>query len=370
MKKTKIIVPAMGLLLLGTAASVTGTVAWFSMNNSVNVTGMNVRTTVGSNILISATNSESAYTSGLNQAVSGILEPVSTINGVNYFYHLTSKNVAGDGHVTDTAFVAYAEGDTFDANYGFTIADTTECYGYKDYSFYIKATNGAADTRSLVMSKCNITYKGGAVGGKAWRVAVFGVSTTSGTNVADNTAAVAGNLKSILKLSTAAYFNDEAVSAVDAFDAPVNLGSHADIGTIASAQTGYFKVIVRLWLEGNDTNCNNDTYARLSGDFQLDLSFGLDDADSGVAVLGSTGNAAATGDDTTTAAVTLSTGAIANGEIAASYQWYNDADNSVIAGETNSSYTNDGAAKAVYCMVTTSRGNVYRTNTVSLTAGA
>ena len=42
MKKTKIIIPALGMLLLSTAASVTGTVAWFSANNSVSATGMTV----------------------------------------------------------------------------------------------------------------------------------------------------------------------------------------------------------------------------------------------------------------------------------------------------------------------------------------
>lgn len=42
MKKTKIIIPALAMLLLGTAASVTGTVAWFSMNDTVTATGMKV----------------------------------------------------------------------------------------------------------------------------------------------------------------------------------------------------------------------------------------------------------------------------------------------------------------------------------------
>ena len=42
MKKTKIIIPALGLLLLSTAASVSGTVAWFAMNASVTATGMQI----------------------------------------------------------------------------------------------------------------------------------------------------------------------------------------------------------------------------------------------------------------------------------------------------------------------------------------
>lgn len=42
MKKTKVIIPALGLLLLSTAASVSGTVAWFAMNASVTATGMQI----------------------------------------------------------------------------------------------------------------------------------------------------------------------------------------------------------------------------------------------------------------------------------------------------------------------------------------
>ena len=43
MKKTKVIIPALGILLLSTAASVTGTVAWFTAANEVDVSGMNFK---------------------------------------------------------------------------------------------------------------------------------------------------------------------------------------------------------------------------------------------------------------------------------------------------------------------------------------
>lgn len=43
MKKSKIIVPALGILVLSTAAAVTGTVAWFTSNTLVNVSGMQLK---------------------------------------------------------------------------------------------------------------------------------------------------------------------------------------------------------------------------------------------------------------------------------------------------------------------------------------
>ena len=52
MKKTKVIIPALGILLLSTAASVTGTVAWFSTNKVVTATGMTVTAKSDSSFLL------------------------------------------------------------------------------------------------------------------------------------------------------------------------------------------------------------------------------------------------------------------------------------------------------------------------------
>ena len=52
MKKTKVIIPALGILLLSTAASVTGTVAWFTTNNSVTASTMTIKANVTGNLFI------------------------------------------------------------------------------------------------------------------------------------------------------------------------------------------------------------------------------------------------------------------------------------------------------------------------------
>ena len=62
MKKTKIIIPALGVLLLSTAASVTGTVAWFSMNKTVTATGMSVTAKSDSSFLLIGKGSEDLST--------------------------------------------------------------------------------------------------------------------------------------------------------------------------------------------------------------------------------------------------------------------------------------------------------------------
>ena len=53
MKKTKILVPALAILALGMAASVTGTVAWFSTNTVVYADGISLQSQAADSLLIS-----------------------------------------------------------------------------------------------------------------------------------------------------------------------------------------------------------------------------------------------------------------------------------------------------------------------------
>ena len=304
MKKSKIIVPALGILVLSTAASITGTVAWFSVNNSVTVDGMEVTTKVAGNLLIAETNAEANFGSALHQGRTGILEPTSTVNGVNYFYSTDAKADGSKEHTTsEDPYIAYTESTSlanegagksnYDAAFveaytkitSASVTTSNVVYGYIDYSFYLKATNTAVEDYEIRMTKCNLLYDGAPLGtnDKAWRVAVFSKASSAGATTSDEVAA--GNEKSILKLSDAAYFDNTAVSSTTAKAAPTNLGEDVVVTeNITTNQTVYTKVTVRLWLEGEDTKCNNETYASLTVAWTLDLEFKLvDESDSDAA---------------------------------------------------------------------------------------
>ncbi len=79
------------------------------MNTQITATGMSVTTKVTSSLLISETTTEADFTTTINQAREGILEPVSTTNGTSFFYHATATNVAASGKQSDNVFVAYSE---------------------------------------------------------------------------------------------------------------------------------------------------------------------------------------------------------------------------------------------------------------------
>ena len=284
MKKSKIIVPALGILVLSTAASITGTVAWFSVNNSVSVDGMAVTTQVSGNLQIAKVNLEANYGSKATMGTTAtLLEPTSTVNGLNYFYTTDAKAdgskehaTTGEGAIAYKAYTNSTEGNTtFNTDY-----KTTGAVGYIDYAFYLKAVNPSdSETDEIRMTKCNLLYNGHTITEKAWRVAVFSQTATKAT---EQTAALAsGNLKTILTPASAAYFNNTAVSSTTAKAAVDSKIDDAAIvlTSIDNSAAFYCKVTIRVWLEGEDTTCNNETYAKLTENWTLDLDFQLVNSD-------------------------------------------------------------------------------------------
>lgn len=309
------------------------------MSKEVQVTGMQMRTTVGSNLLISTTNLDADYTSQtLSQTRKALLEPASTINGATGTYYYT-VNAKANGDAVVDAYDLYAEdaatavqnatagkanydidfnsayklgasGVFTASNIAMTDSVNGAAYGYIDYTFYLKATsNGTAETtaQQLRMTKCDLDYNSGAldndgtagkVGGpdRAWRVAVFAsdiTGTAAGTGrVATDVAATASNQKGLLSVSGAAY-QTTAESVNQAVSGPTGLGNVVNNGStgvvLGEINTNnaikYYKVTVRLWLEGEDTTCTSETYAALTSDYNLDLAFELTDGSNDTAAV-------------------------------------------------------------------------------------
>jgi hypothetical protein len=380
-KSLRKLIPAFVMMVVTMALLGTSTFAWFSMNNKVTVTGMEVSTKIGNNLQIAgdelsstAKKADNLFVNGLDQPVTGLLEPVSTVNGTAFFYTSTA-NVASDGDTIANTFVAYAAGDDFDGNYGLNNTNSSaDALGYVDYVFQLKASNTGDASADVKMTKVNLLYNGEAAAAneiKAYRVAIFVEDITAGTATAG-----VGTLKTILRQSGAQYWGaakdnaDQAVSAVDTISAvDTKIDDAATLDTVAASTTKYYKVVVRMWLEGEDKTCNNDTYLELNGKWTLDLAIELGGGNEAATNITTAAAAVATA-STATSTVTLSdttTGNIANGEKAVSFQWKNAADGANATGTSNQYTYTATATGDYYCLVTTARGNVYRTNAVTLT---
>jgi len=319
----KKMVPALGMLMVSASMLATSTYAWFTMNDTVTVTGMELKTKVSGNLLICDDNMENSYSTALSQSVKGILEPVSSVTGQtdSFFYTVAAK---ANGDAIEDKYVDYdvtglgaataaTWGNKFSEDYnvstekaGTMIQGETLAKGYVDYVFFLKATSDSAN-QSIYMTDCNLLYNNAAIDDaakaavdkdNAWRVAVFvsPIDAAIGGKGTSDTAAAAGTLdpaastaKNILTRTGAA--NQESTYAVSATNqAPSEAAVYnswandGKLATIATAgNTAYYKVTVRVWLEGEDTSCKSSTYALLTNQYQLAAEFKLADTATPVA---------------------------------------------------------------------------------------
>ena len=377
MKAFKKLIPAIAMLLVSAVLLGTSTFAWFSMNTKVTVTGMSVTTKVNSNLLISADTTESHFTTAITQDRSALIEPASTIDGAAFWY--TTDALANGAKAGAASWVAYSEGtaltnaDTyavksnydaaFNTAYGIGTANPNPlsaagqtAYAYVDYTFYVKATS-VQDSQKLSLTLCRLLYNNQPVTDRAWRVAIFSTTGEATAAAADGETAT---LKTILSPTGATYqTSGQAVNAATTTAAVTNLNTAATLdGTVNANDVKYYKIIARLFLEGEDTTCTNATYASLTNAWTLDLAIELG------AATGTTHVAVSKAEVTNAANVASVT--VNTGEDISAYSWKKASDNTELV--TTATYTNStGSALDVYCEVTTG-GGVYRSNTITVPA--
>jgi len=313
MKKSKMkrrLASAVAMLLVSTMMLGTATYAWFTMNKTVTVTGMEVRTKVGSNLLVShdtsiagtTKNADNTFTTTDTTAVKAWLEPVSTNNAAatNFWYTLNAAangakisgdyldyDVAGLGNATNTTNFA----NKFSEDYGVLKSEVTSfgatttpqgaAVGYVDYVFQLKATNTEDAAANINLTQLDLTYNKDDTanvarnGELAFRAAIFVEAENTGKTAYENAGGT--TLNSIYKPSAAAYFTANAgVSGANATTAVSNLVTTATpLASVAAGDTNYYKVVVRLWIEGEDTTCTSETFANLTDTWSLDLELQL-----------------------------------------------------------------------------------------------
>lgn len=368
----KKLIPAIVLLLISAMIMATASYAWFSMNNKVTVSGMAVTTRVNSNLFVAQTTlsattpvSESEFAAYLNYTTAAtLLEPASTINGKTFYYADAANNVKADGSIRNATYVEYDEADTT----AFVEANgVSGSVAFKDFVLELKAVNSLGTAANLRLTKLDLVYNGLPTSEKAFRAAVFleKYNNTSYTAVSTATLPAATSI-----FSPSGAVNFTAGSAVNSTN---NVGTvltpNAGVATtVAANATEYYKVVIRIWLEGEDKTCRNDTFAALTNDWVLDLAFELGTETAAANILGTSGVAATASGKVGT--VTLTDGKLSNNEVPATYQWYNAATKVAIDAATTNTYTltgDPGTSAVVYCKITTTKGNVYYTAGMTLT---
>jgi len=285
MKKTKILVPALAVLALGMAASVTGTVAWFAANNVVNANGMKIQSSTPSSLAIGkqitagvgigdATVIDyetAADTNIMNpashfhgvEATNGALYTVANGNDINPATGLAMPYVASNGlgvDAHDNNNTATEEADGFR---DITYADATLLgHNYVDYVCYLASVGqgitigtGGYLRASINWSTPNQTTNAATV--DFWvnagaSTTESGLGTYMGTLNAAGVLASAGHAGAPKASYTATTTEGEDVSYVTLMEPtgviPVNTGNAA------------VRVTMRVYLDGALLETKDKTY--------------------------------------------------------------------------------------------------------------
>lgn len=285
------------MLALSASMLASSTYAWFTINKEVELTNINLQVKTSSNLLISETNQDdSTFHTKLTESKYALLEPTSTIDGITYFYTLDG---AADGHKyhgpdEDNPYEVYNENktltvedtyadkikfdETFNEAYGISTANPTSttafktAYGYVDYTFYLKAISTAA-SQKLVINKCNLLYEGEPVEEKAWRVAVFYQETEAGTEPTS-----IGDLVTIIGIENAEnQTSGKAVNSEITVGNVENYGTAAQVDEMNENEVKYYKVVLRCWIEGEDTTCTTEMFSTKTENYSLKFDFTIED---------------------------------------------------------------------------------------------
>lgn len=313
MKKTKVIIPALGLLVLSTAASVSGTVAWFSVNSSVSATGMKVQAKAEAGLLISADQTEASWANTdetlYTTAVS--LVPTSTAD-FETWYHATSTSASsyaavggysqlsttqtGTGYIQvvqtnlatspAVAEITYAN----DATAGYIAADDTGYY--LRTRFYLKSSGDA-----LAVSHPN----------SAGNWLMLDDITVSGLDAQANSLDIDATLRvgvqideSSVKIlapfsaatgsytvggSTQVVASKGTLAGAGSYNPNLDTGWTGTIPAKNSAAADLLPVDIYLWFEGEDEKCISNNIASTLDTLTVSVGFALvESAPTGTAV--------------------------------------------------------------------------------------
>lgn len=276
---------AVAMTLVAVIALGSSTFAWFAANTKVEATGMKVTASTTSNLLIAKDTLESTTKLGDGEFKTSVdlsgdfgtgklLQPVSTVDG-KAFYYTKGTNVKGNGDaIADDYKLLTGDGSTDTTFQGTEYYNNNKFLGYVDYVFQLKAINSFGKNAEIRLTKLDLTYNNTDAAkqdtSKAYRVAVF---TEDISTVVP--ASTVGTLDKIYSETGATNHTlGEAVNSTNGLGT-VDTANKVVATMDANTTTGMYKVVVRLWLEGEDKTCTSSTFMDLSENWTLDIALEL-----------------------------------------------------------------------------------------------
>jgi hypothetical protein len=323
----KKLIPAAGSLMVSAVMLATSTYAWFTMNKSVEVKGMQLKAEAEKGILINemAGASEGTWSAEAlaGQASAIALRPASTSDLANW-WHANSKITSNEGGA--------GTGETVTVDTTNTVALDTNVY-YADIKPTATGISAADTTATADTNAARTVYYSDGVGGTAstlddgegyyilykYYIKTSGntaLNVTAGnlkaavkaTKINNDTENISENLDKALRVGIkvngdakatifapvagadseynvtnnvagSAYTEVEPVRATTTGTATAATSINTNAVSLPAVTASGLEVDVYVWFEGEDTNCKSDNLTAVLDSYQIDIVFS--DADLG-----------------------------------------------------------------------------------------
>ena len=307
-KSTKIILPALALLVLGTTAAATGTVAWFAANGVVSATGMQVKCATSKNLIISNTlpssitgENNGRYGSAVSTTNTGIktLSPASTTNAALASATPTLYNVVDDPNYIDAVTGGIKEGAKIEKSSPVVQAAGDGSGRYAVHNFWV--ANSANAEMNFKVGSLTVTPTGNAAITKALRIAVVyqdqattentstyqvqiyvvapneGTVEVQGLNTEETTGIKFDGSKNICAKDGSTIITAKQTANLYDSNASSSLGKIAETDHAVENVKDYVwsTLDVYVWYEGQDENCTSNnamTVESLSIEFTFEAN--------------------------------------------------------------------------------------------------
>jgi len=258
----KKLIPALVLLLVSAIVLSTSSYAWFSMNRTVQATGISLTAAAPTNLVISSTGSTYAASASTDENYLGKLFPASTADGKDFW-------AIDDGNVIAGGKGGPAEAGTIFKKEKVEImvqGDDKATGYYVDFDFYFKAT--AADETPLNIGVKKITVNSGPDSdslGNAVRIAIIPVDENGDPDYSQVTIYAFDDGEDVEPIESVDETGVFEKSDTDPRQKPVGEGDDKVYTTTAFTVTPSTdiedatptRVIIRVWIEGEHSDCVN-----------------------------------------------------------------------------------------------------------------
>lgn len=267
MKKTKVIIPALGILLLSTAASVTGTVAWFTAANDVDISGLQFKAQSEQAIVVANEGRTSWVNTGVGASHTGAGATFLTTSTADFenWYHAYSTD-ANNGQATVdrvqlTVPTPLAGTNDDNTGLGTVVQETTTApdYNFNGQNVYLlnrfyvqSATQVALNGQDLYIKNLEVT--GASINEELDASLRVGFAFNSSKFIFAPVAGATANYKVNATTDVTAITTIPAAGYVISGSSGINIPAYSATGKDENNNLTALEIAVYVWFEGEDAN--------------------------------------------------------------------------------------------------------------------